>query len=80
MKIKVGATKDGMLTGYSNEFTMDKGAYFLLGFIIPSRVFNMLNGPYNIPNIYAECKLAYTNNASGGAARGAGPPQANVRS
>jgi aldehyde oxidoreductase len=75
MKVKVGATKDGMLTGYWNEFTMDKGAYFMLGPIIPGRCFNMLNGPYNIPNIYAECKLAYTNNASGGAARGAGPPQ-----
>ena len=75
MKVKVGATKDGMLTGYWNEFTMDKGAYFMLGPIMPARCFNMLNGPYNIPNIYAECKLAYTNNASGGAARGAGPPQ-----
>jgi aldehyde oxidoreductase len=75
MKIKVGATKDGFLTGYWNEFTMDKGAYFLLGPIIPSRAFNMLNGPYHIPNIYADCKMAYTNNASGGAARGAGPPQ-----
>ena len=75
MQVKVGATKDGYLTGYWNEFTMNKGAYFVLGFIIPGRAFNMLNGPYNIPNIYAYCKLVYTNNASGGSARGAGPPQ-----
>jgi aldehyde oxidoreductase len=35
----------------------------------------MLNGAYNIPNIDAMVKLVYTNNGSGGAARGAGPPQ-----
>jgi aldehyde oxidoreductase len=75
MKVKVGATKDGYLTGYWNEFTMNKGAYFVLGPIIPGRAFNMLNGPYNIPNIYAYCKLAYTNDCPGGSARGAGPPQ-----
>ncbi len=35
----------------------------------------MLSGSYNIPNISALGKLVYTNNAFGGAARGAGPPQ-----
>jgi aldehyde oxidoreductase len=75
MQVKLGATQDGKLTAYSNEFTVNKGAYFMLGFIIPTRAFNMMNGPYRIDNLYTYCKLAYTNNASGGAARGAGPPQ-----
>jgi aldehyde oxidoreductase len=35
----------------------------------------MLNGSYYIPNVDALVKLVYTNNGSGGAARGAGPPQ-----
>ncbi|HSW57082.1 MAG TPA: molybdopterin cofactor-binding domain-containing protein [Dehalococcoidales bacterium] len=75
MKVKLGADKEGRLTAFYNEFTVDKGAYFLLGPIIPTRAFHMLNGAYYIENIDAFCKLAYTNNASGGAARGAGPPQ-----
>ena len=75
MKVKLGADASGHITGYTNEFMVDKGAYFLLGFIVPERALHMINGPYNIPNLYALGKLAYTNNASGGAARGAGPPQ-----
>jgi aldehyde oxidoreductase len=75
MKTKLAADSKGNLTAYSNEFTLNKGAYFLLGPVMPTRALNMLNGSYNIPNVYAMAKLAYTNNASGGAARGAGPPQ-----
>ena len=65
----------GNITAYSNEFIVNKGAYFLLGPIMPGRALHMFNGSYNIPNIDAMAKLVYTNNASGGAARGAGPPQ-----
>jgi len=75
MKVKLGAGKDGLLTAYSNEFTINKGAYFLLGPVVPTRALHMFNGSYNIPNVYGKCNMAYTNNASGGAARGAGPPQ-----
>jgi aldehyde oxidoreductase len=76
MKIKLGADAAGHLTAYTNEFVINKGAYFLTGAIIPNRALHMLSGPYNIPNIYAKSKLAYTNNGcGGGAARGAGPPQ-----
>jgi aldehyde oxidoreductase len=77
MKVKLGADASGKLTAYSNDFTIDKGAYFLLGPVIPTRALHMLNGSYNIPNIKALAKLVYTNNASGGTARGAGPPQVN---
>ncbi len=75
MKIKLGADADGHLTAYSNEFVVDKGAYFLTGPVIPIRSLQMLSGSYKIPNIYAKATMSYTNNASGGAARGAGPPQ-----
>jgi aldehyde oxidoreductase len=75
MQAKLGADAKGNLTFYSNEFMLNKGAYFLLGHIMPTRALLMLNGSYNIPNVYAMAKMAYTNNSSGGAARGAGPPQ-----
>jgi aldehyde oxidoreductase len=75
MKTKLAADAKGNITAYFNEFTLNKGAYFLLGPIMPGRALHMLNGSYNIPNVKALAKLVYTNNASGGAARGAGPPQ-----
>jgi aldehyde oxidoreductase len=75
MKVKLGADASGNLTVYTNEFVINKGAYFLSGPVIPNRALHMLSGPYNIPNIQAVSKLAFTNNASCGAARGAGPPQ-----
>jgi aldehyde oxidoreductase len=75
MSIKLGADADGHLTSYINEFVVNKGAYFLTGPVIPLRSLQMLSGSYKIPTIYAKANMAYTNNASGGAARGAGPPQ-----
>ena len=75
MKAKLAADAKGNITAYTNDFTLNKGAYFLLGPIMPGRALHMLNGSYNIPNVNAMAKLVYTNNGSGGAARGAGPPQ-----
>jgi aldehyde oxidoreductase len=75
MICKLGADKNGKMKAFWTDFTVNKGAYFLLGFIIPKRSLHMLNGPYNIDDVYALSKLTYTNDASGGAARGAGPPQ-----
>ena len=75
MKAKLAADSKGNITAYFNDFVMNKGAYFLLGPIMPGRALHMLNGAYNIPNVKANVKLVYTNNGSGGAARGAGPPQ-----
>ena len=75
MITKLAADKDGIVTGYYNYFTLNKGAYYLLGPIMPTRALHMLNGAYKIDNIKADSKLVYTNNGSGGAARGAGPPQ-----
>ena len=76
MNVKMGVDALGRFTGYVNEFVVNKGAYFLLGPVIPMRALLMLSGPYKFDNIYANAQLVYTNCASGGAARGAGPPQA----
>jgi aldehyde oxidoreductase len=43
--------------------------------VVGLRALQMLSGSYNIPSIQALAQLVYTNNAAGGAARGAGPPQ-----
>jgi aldehyde oxidoreductase len=75
MTAKLGADSKGILTAYSNEFLINKGAYFLIGPVIPSRALHMFNGSYKIDNVYGMAKLAYTNDAPCAPARGAGPPQ-----
>ena len=77
MKVKLAADKDGNLTAYANDFIVNNGAYMLLGIIVIGRAIEMFSGAYSIPNIDAMAKLVYTNDAAGGAARGAGPPQVN---
>jgi aldehyde oxidoreductase len=75
MKVKLAADKDGNLTAFVNDFIINNGAYQILGIVVGLRALLMLSGSYNIPNIEAMEKLVYTNDAAGGAARGAGPPQ-----
>jgi aldehyde oxidoreductase len=75
MKVKLGADADGKLTAYTNDFVVENGAYMILGIVVIIRALQMLSGSYHIPNIGALARLVYTNNAAGGAARGAGPPQ-----
>jgi aldehyde oxidoreductase len=77
MKLRLGANRDGRLTGYSMDFIVDNGAYMSAGASIVNRALYMLSGSYNIPHVQARGRLVYTNNAWGGAARGAGPPQVN---
>jgi aldehyde oxidoreductase len=75
MKVKLAADKDGHLVAHCHDFTVNKGAYTLLGFNVLMRSLFMLNGSYYIPNVKAVGRSIYTNNAFGAAARGAGPPQ-----
>jgi aldehyde oxidoreductase len=77
MKVKLGADSDGKLTAYTIDFMVDNGAYLSVGKTIVHRSLYMLSGSYDIPNVDAMARLVYTNQAWGGAARGAGPPQVN---
>jgi len=77
MKFKMGADKDGRFTGLWADMYINKGAYFIMGGLTIGRTLHMLSSEYKIPNVWASCKLVYSNNAPGAAARGAGPPQSN---
>ena len=76
-RMRLGADREGRLTGLDVDFTLDNGAYTSWGRVILLRILQMLSGCYNIPHVRAMGRLVYTNNAWGGAARGAGPPQMN---
>jgi aldehyde oxidoreductase len=75
MKVRLGADEQGKLTAYAIDFTVENGAYTSAGQTVVTRAMQMLSGAYQIPNVNAFARLVYTNNAWGGAARGAGPPQ-----
>jgi aldehyde oxidoreductase len=77
MKVRLGADEKGKLTGCEIYAIAEKGAYTSTGDMAIMRSLGMLSGGYNIPNMFAEFKLVYTNNIWGGSARGAGPPQPN---
>jgi aldehyde oxidoreductase len=77
MKVALGADAENRINAYNIEMLVNKGAYTILGPIPISRAMHMLSGSYYIPNINMSSELVYTNNSPGGAARGAGPPQAN---
>jgi aldehyde oxidoreductase len=77
MKIKLAADASGHMTAIALDFNVDKGGYTGPGSVFMMRSLEMLQGPYNFPNINALGRTVFTNNACGGAARGAGPPQTN---
>ena len=74
MKVKLGADAEGHLTAHTNDMVVNKGAYFLMS--PSSRALHMLSGVYHIPNVGANAKDVYTNNAFCGMARGPGCTQA----
>lgn len=76
-RLRLGADREGLLTGLEVDFTLENGAYTSWGKAIVLRILQMLSGCYHIPHVKAVGQLVYTNNAWGGAARGAGPPQMN---
>ncbi len=76
-RLKLGADREGRITGLDVVFTLENGAYTSWGKAIVLRILQMLSGCYHIPHVKVLGQLVYTNNAWGGAARGAGPPQMN---
>lgn len=73
--IKTGVKKDGTLTAWDFQMLMDTGAYADHGpSIIAMGAFHA-RGPYRIPHVNVEGRLAYTNKTISGAFRGYGNPQ-----
>ncbi len=72
IKLKVGAKLDGQLTAVETELYGDTGAYASLGEKVMTRATTHSSGPYEIPNVKADCYAMYTNNPPAGAFRGFG--------
>ena len=75
IRIKLGAKKDGCLMAMETELYGDTGAYASLGEKVMTRATTHSAGPYDIPNVRADCYAMYTNNPPAGAFRGFGVTQ-----
>jgi len=75
IKVKLGAKRDGTLVAAQTELYGDTGAYASLGEKVMTRATTHSSGPYEIPNVRADCYAMYTNNPPSGAFRGFGVTQ-----
>lgn len=75
IRVKVGAKKDGRLVAVDTELYGDTGAYASLGEKVMTRATTHSAGPYDVPNVRADCYAMYTNNPPAGAFRGFGVTQ-----
>ncbi|HEY5222030.1 MAG TPA: xanthine dehydrogenase family protein molybdopterin-binding subunit [Microbacteriaceae bacterium] len=76
-RVKIAATKEGIVTGLSVNLLADMGAYqSLIGGGIPILGAFMFNSIYKFPAYRFECNNLYTNKVVTGAYRGAGRPEA----
>lgn len=76
-RLKLSATRDGVVTGLSVNLIADMGAYLaLVGPGVPILGAFMYNAIYKIPAYRFECNNVFTNKAWTDAYRGAGRPEA----
>jgi nicotinate dehydrogenase large molybdopterin subunit len=69
------ADAEGRLTAVKAEITGDTGAYASYGPSVMGRSVVHATGPYEVPNVRVEGRLARTNHPTAGAMRGFGVPQ-----
>ncbi|HEX9145088.1 MAG TPA: xanthine dehydrogenase family protein molybdopterin-binding subunit, partial [Candidatus Binatia bacterium] len=73
--VKTGVKKDGTLVAHHMNFVFDSGAY---GAFKPNALLNgphLSAGPYNIPHVFIEEHMVYTNKIPCGHMRSPGDPQ-----
>lgn len=76
--LRIGAARDGKITGFAFDGAFDTGAYASWGPTVANRVPVHASGPYLTPDYRARSVGVYTNNPPAGAFRGFGVPQSAV--
>ncbi len=76
MCLRIGAMKDGTISGFRFDGLFNTGAYSSWGPTVANRVPVHASGPYAVADYRAEAKGIHTNCPSSGAFRGFGVPQA----
>jgi len=75
IEYKTGARKDGTIQAVKVNIVGDTGPYISYGETVCLRAAIHATGPYEVPNVYVESRMFYTNNPVSGAMRGFGVPQ-----
>lgn len=75
VEYKTGARKDGTLTAVRVNIIGDTGPYSSYGDAVGLRVAVHATGPYEVPHVFVDSRMFYTNNPVSGAMRGFGVPQ-----
>ena len=78
MRVRVGATRDGKLSGFAFDGIFNTGAHSSWGPTVANRVPVHAGGPYAHANYVARAEGVFTNNPPAGAFRGFGVPQAAI--
>ncbi|MGB0900876.1 molybdopterin-dependent oxidoreductase [Halocynthiibacter sp.] len=76
--LKIGATRDGMISGMQFDGVFNTGAYASWGPTVANRVPIHASGPYRIPDFLAESRAVHTHTMPAGAFRGFGVPQSAI--
>ena len=75
--VKIGATRDGKLTGIHAKIIQDCGSYHLIeGPVIPTFSACVISGCYDFPAVQTDIVGVFTNKFTTDAIRGAGRPEA----
>jgi carbon-monoxide dehydrogenase large subunit len=75
VRVKSGVKRDGRLVAHQMQYVFDSGAYGAFkpqGYLVGPKE---AAGPYNIPNVFIEEKIVYTNKIPCGHMRAPGDPQ-----
>jgi len=75
IRVKTGVKTDGQLVAHRMKYVFDSGAYGAFkpqGYLVGPKE---AAGPYNIPNVFIEEKIVYTNKIPCGHMRAPGDPQ-----
>jgi len=75
IEYKTGAKKDGSIQAIKVNIIGDTGPYISYGETVCLRVAVHSTGPYEVPNVFTDSRMFYTNNPVCGAMRGFGVPQ-----
>jgi nicotinate dehydrogenase large molybdopterin subunit len=74
-RYRSGVTKDGQIVARKVELIFDTGAYVAQGQSVMAKASINCVGPYEVPNVWVDSFLVYTNTNIGSAMRGFGVPQ-----
>ena len=80
IRYKAGVRKDGKLTALKIDVLSDAGSYLSKSALVGWRSAIEAGGPYNIPHIWTDLSVIYTNQVYTDALRGFGSPQVDFGS